>query len=75
MYENKLEFPSGKGGVQNENLPCGECGYFLELQVDIPDSPGITCNCNTTRFKYFMCMIEKHALFILFKVVCLLGKH
>ena len=30
MYENKLEFPGGRG-MQNKNLPWGECGYFLEL--------------------------------------------
>ena len=30
MYENKLEFPEGRG-VQNKNLPWGEYGYFLEL--------------------------------------------
>ena len=30
MYENKLEFPGGRGG-ENKNLPWGEYGYFLEL--------------------------------------------
>ena len=31
-YENKLEFPGGRGGgVQNKNLPWGEYEYFLEL--------------------------------------------
>ena len=30
MYENKLEFPGGRG-VQNKNLLWGEYGYFLEL--------------------------------------------
>ena len=31
MYQNKLEFPGGRGGVQNKNLPWGRYGYFLEL--------------------------------------------
>ena len=35
MYENKLEFPGGKGGggVQNKkpSMVPGEYGYFLEL--------------------------------------------
>ena len=30
-YENKPEFPGGRGGVQNKNLPWGEYEYFLEL--------------------------------------------
>ena len=30
MYENKLEFPGGRGGAKQKNL-LGECGYFLEL--------------------------------------------
>ena len=36
MYENKLEFPGGRGGgVQNKNLPWGEYGYFLKLHICI----------------------------------------
>ena len=33
MYENKLEFPGGRGGrgAKQKNLPWGEYGYFLEL--------------------------------------------
>ena len=33
VYENKLEFPRGRGGegVQNKNLPWEEYGYSLEL--------------------------------------------
>ena len=38
MYENKLEFPEGRGPAKPKNLPwgggggVGENGYFLELQ-------------------------------------------
>ena len=32
MYENKLEFPGGKG-CKTKNLPLGEYGYFLELHI------------------------------------------
>ena len=32
--EAKLEFPEGGGGgVQNKNLPWGECGHFLQLHI------------------------------------------
>ena len=32
MYENKLEFPGGRGG-KTKNLPWWEYGYFLELKM------------------------------------------
>ena len=31
MYENKLEFPGGRVDANQKNLPCGDCGYFLEV--------------------------------------------
>ena len=33
MYENKLEFPGGRGNAKQKNLPWGECmyEYFLKL--------------------------------------------
>ena len=31
MYENKLEFPGGRGGAKQKNLLWGEYGYYLEL--------------------------------------------
>ena len=30
-YEAKLEFPGGKGGVKQKNLPWGEYRYLLKL--------------------------------------------
>ena len=34
MYENKPEFPGGRGGgVQNKNLLWGVYGFFLELHL------------------------------------------
>ena len=32
MYENKLEFPGGRG-CKTKNLCWGEYGYFLELHI------------------------------------------
>ena len=32
MYENKLEFPGGRG-CKTKNLLWGEYGYFLELYI------------------------------------------
>ena len=31
MYENIPEFPGGRGGAKQKNLPWVEYGYFLEL--------------------------------------------
>ena len=31
MYEDKLEFPAGRGGAQQKPSMGGEYGYFLEL--------------------------------------------
>ena len=31
MYEDKPEFPGGRGDAKQKNLPWGEYGYFLEL--------------------------------------------
>ena len=33
MYENKLEFPGEREGYKTKNLPWGEYGYFLELDI------------------------------------------
>ena len=35
MYENKLEFPGGRGECKTKNLPWGEYGYFLELHISL----------------------------------------
>ena len=32
-YEAKLEFLGGRGGGKTKNLPWGEYGYFLDLQL------------------------------------------
>ena len=31
MYESKLEFPGGRVGANQKNLPWGDCGYSLEV--------------------------------------------
>ena len=33
MYENKLEFPVGRGDAKQKSLPCWEYGYFLKLHI------------------------------------------
>ena len=33
MYDNKLEFPWGRGDAKKINLPWGEYGYFLDLHI------------------------------------------
>ena len=35
IYEAKLEFPGGREGVKQKNLPWGEYGYFLELHNNL----------------------------------------
>lgn len=39
IYEAKLEFPRGSGGGRQNNLPCKEYGYFLQLRNTGPLTP------------------------------------